>query len=167
MLKMFNRIAFYSRNRSAVPFFALGRKKGAQSSVGDASNEDSTPHWHHELPQGVFLTDGSRPVIRGIDKDFINKRIYGIILLPKDHMAIHNHGKVGYNPSWRQWLDKYPGATKDVVLNRLEELRKETIEIERRGIRPELSYSEWKKAKKVYKDTIKRELLNKSSDRQQ
>ena len=86
MLKMFNRIAFYSRNRSAVPFFALGRKKGAQSSVGDASNEDSTPHWHHELPQGVFLTDGSRPLIRGIDKDFINKRIYGIILLPKDHM---------------------------------------------------------------------------------
>jgi len=88
-------------------------------------------------------------------------------LATKGHIAIHNHGKVGYNSSWRQWLDKYLGATKDVVLNRLEVLRKRTLVIERRGIRPELSYSEWKKAKKVSKDTIKRELLNKSSDRQQ
>jgi hypothetical protein len=30
-----------------------------------------------------------------------------------------------------------------------------------------LSYSEWKKAPKEYKDKIKRELLNKYSDRQQ
>jgi len=101
---MFNRITFYSRNRFAVPLSTLGRKKGFQSSVGDASNEDSTPHWHHELPQGVFLTKENQPLIRGIDKDFINERIYGIILLPKDHIAIHNHGKVGYNPSWRRDL---------------------------------------------------------------
>ena len=165
---MFNRITFYSRNRFAVPLSTLGRKKGILSSAaGDASNEDSTPHWHHELPQGVFLTKENQPLIRGIDKDFINERIYGIILLPKDHIAIHNHGKVGYNASWLQWLDKYPGATIDNVLDRLEVLRRQNFEFERRGIRPELSYSEWKKAPKEYKDTIKRELLNKCSDRQQ
>jgi hypothetical protein len=127
---------------------------------------EKTPHWHHELPQGVFIKNG-QPVIPGIDQDFINQKEYGLILRPVDHTGsggVHP-GKDGYNPHWNEWLEKFPernngrSPTKADVLSHLEELRHASADVYSKGVRPKWSYTEWDNVCKAVKKSIKRRLV--------
>jgi hypothetical protein len=128
--------------------------------ASNAAVGEKTPHWHHELPQGVFVKNG-QPVIPGIDQAFIDQKEYGLFLRPVDHTGsggVHP-GKNGYNPYWENWLSNNPNATKADVLEHLDELRHTNANVYSKGVRPKWSVTEWKNVSKAVKERIKRTLV--------
>lgn len=134
--------------------------------ASNAAVGEKTPHWHHELPQGVFVKNG-QPVIPGIDQAFIDQKEYGLILRPVDHTGssgVHP-GKNGYNPHWQNWLDDFPAnnngraPTKADVLTHLDQLRHTNANVYSKGVRPKWSYTEWQDVTKAVKKSIKRRLV--------
>ena len=125
---------------------------------------EKTPHWHHELPRGVFTNPDGSPKIPGIDRDFIDKKEYGLILRPIDHVGTGGLHPDGYNPKWKEWLDNNPNATKADVLGHLDVLRIEHADVYTKGVRPKWDYKDWKSVLKTGREVIKRRLVKQLAD---
>ena len=130
-----------------------------------AGGEDKI-HWHHELPQSVFVKNGC--VVDGIDQDFIDQQKYGHIFRPVDHT--HSGGihwpinEESYNKQWKDWLDTFETkygrkpTISDVEKN-LVDMRNKYAHIYERGIKANVNYKDWPNVLKETKYKIRKKLV--------